>query len=70
MRSMEVQNETPMLDFVLERLSARKRSLQVIADGSRVPYDTLTKIAQRKTRNPGVMHVEALNKYFREHEDA
>lgn len=54
----------PMLDLVLDALEKSKGHWQAVADGSGVPYHTLTKVAQRRIVNPGVDTVQALANYF------
>jgi len=56
---------TPMLDYVVARLASRQYTYQQVADGSGVPRRTVEKIARRETRNPGVLHVERLARFFR-----
>jgi hypothetical protein len=54
-----------MLDYVVARLASRQYTYQQVADGSGVPRRTVEKIARRETRNPGVLHVERLARFFR-----
>jgi len=56
---------TSLLDFVVEQLDARRGNWAQVVDGSGVPMSTLERIANRKTLNPGIRHVEALAGYFR-----
>ena len=56
---------TPLLDFVIDRLQSTKGSWPSVADGSGVPRRTLEKIARKEIPNPGIKHVEALAEYFR-----
>ena len=57
----------PIYPYVLRRLAEAKRQRidqRTIAAGSGVPYSTLTKIVQGRTKNPGIQHVQALYDYF------
>lgn len=54
-----------LLDYVLRRLDQSRGRHKDIAAASGVPYSTLTKIHQRVTPNPGVLHVQRLADYFR-----
>lgn len=53
-----------LLDFVLTNLRRRDRPWVEVAKSTGVPYDTLKKIANGVTPNPGVKHVQALADYF------
>lgn len=53
-----------LLDFVLTSLRRRDRPWVEVAKATGVPYDTLKKIANGVTPNPGVKHVQALADYF------
>lgn len=55
----------PLLAYVLRRLEETKGQHKDIARDSGVPYSTLTKIFQRVTPNPGVLHVQRLADYFK-----
>lgn len=55
-----------MLEELLKKLSASKRTWPKVAEASGVPISTLRKIAQGHTKNPGIKHVEALANYFAE----
>lgn len=59
-----------MLDFIKRRLPSDKAALQAVAEGSRVPFHTLIKIANGATENPRIMTVQALYNYLREQEAA
>lgn len=48
------------------RLNAAKGQWPEIATGSGVPYSTIQKIAQGKTRNPGVETFTAIDRALRE----
>ena len=53
-----------LLEFVLSQIDGRKSKLIDISRESGVPYETLKKIAYRRTPNPGVLTVQALANYF------
>lgn len=55
---------TPILEFVLEKLGKRDVPWTTVARETGIPYDTLKKIARGVTANPGVLHVQALHDYF------
>jgi hypothetical protein len=57
--------ETDLHEFVMGRLAASRGKWRDVAKGADVPYDTLTKIAQRKIKDPGVGHIQKLANYFR-----
>lgn len=57
--------DQPIFDYVLERLESSKGRWPTVAAESGVPYKTLTKIAQREIRDPGVSHIQKLADYFR-----
>lgn len=63
-------SDAPLLDYVVERLEAARGSWPEVVKSSGVPMSTLDRIARRATRNPGVRHVEALARYFREKDAA
>lgn len=54
-----------LLKFVLAKLEKNRGRWPAIAEASGVPYDTITKIAQRQT-DPRVSTVQKLANYFRE----
>jgi hypothetical protein len=56
--------QEPMLVTVLRRLDGEKGNWREVANGSGVPYQTLTKIAGRFHKNPRVSTVQALFDYF------
>lgn len=60
--------QTNLLDYVLGQIDARKSKLIVISRDSGVPYETLKKIAHRRTPNPGVLTVQMLADYFAQQE--
>lgn len=53
-----------LLDYVRTQLNDRKGTWPIISDVADVPYDTLTKIAQGQTVDPGVHTVQKLADYF------
>lgn len=57
-------NTQPMYDYVMARLDARCITQREVAEGSGVPFSTLTKIAQRSIKAPSVHHVQALYDFF------
>lgn len=57
--------EIATLDDVVCRLGAWKGHWRSIAIGADVPYDTVTKIAQGKTKNPGIQTVSKLQAHLR-----
>lgn len=52
--------QTESLEVLVHRLASRKGEWRAISRQSSVPYDTLTKIAQGKTKNPRLNTVRAL----------
>lgn len=65
-----------MLQAVQERLNQSKGAWKRIADTIPMPYGTLRKIADGKTKNPRFENVQTLYNYFypprsaQQHEDA
>jgi len=57
-----------MYAYVMEQLGKTDLSYQEVADGSGVSKRTVEKIARREILDPGVSHVEKLEKFFRERE--
>jgi transcriptional regulator with XRE-family HTH domain len=58
-------NQPPSLyEFVMARLLARPATQRQIAQGSGVPFSTVTKIAQGAVKDPGVHTVQRLADYF------
>jgi hypothetical protein len=51
---------TNVLALVVAGLAARKGQWRDIAEGTGVPYDTVTKIAQGKTENPKIQSLQPL----------
>lgn len=62
---MEIAASDDLLAYVLAQLNARRGRWPTIAIESGVPYDTITKIAQRQIEDPGVSKVQRLANYFR-----
>lgn len=56
--------ETNLLNYVVTQLEARKGYWPQIAAETRVPYDTVSKIARRETLNPGVLTVQTLARHL------
>ena len=54
----------PLLEYVLKCLDARSGTIPEIAVGADVPYDTVSKIHQRISKNPRVKTVQKLANYF------
>jgi len=50
--------------YVMANLDARRISLARVSREAGIPYESLKKIAHRRTPNPGVKHVQALADYF------
>lgn len=59
-----------IFEYVLSKLQSSKGNWAAVADGSGVSYRTLEKIARGETKDPGVINIEKLAKYFREQEAA
>ena len=53
-----------LLNFVLAHLAERKVPWTQVARDTGIPYETLKKIASRRTPNPGVLPVQTLADYF------
>lgn len=51
--------------YVLSELDAAKGRWPEISAETGVPYQTMTKIAQRRIRNPGISHIQNLADYFK-----
>lgn len=56
---------SPLLDYVLAKLDARKGQWPQIAEASGVPYRTIEKIGKRKVYDPHVRKIEVLAAFFR-----
>lgn len=50
--------------YVMANLDARHIALARVSREAGIPYESLKKIAHRRTPNPGVKHVQALADYF------
>lgn len=53
---------------VLAELNRRAVPWTVVSRATGVPYETLKKIASRRTPNPGVKHIQVLADYFDAHD--
>jgi len=62
--------ETNLLEYVLRKLEESRGTWPDIAEKTGVPYDTITKIAQRKIEDPKVSKLQTLADYFRGLEQA
>lgn len=58
-----------ILDYVRARLNESKGRWNSIAKEVGLPMSTVQSIAHGETRNPGILTVEKLAKYFREHSE-
>jgi lipocalin len=56
--------ETSMYERVLVQLEHYKGRWSEVAAGSGVSKRTIEKIARREIKDPGVSHVEALDRWF------
>jgi predicted transcriptional regulator len=54
-----------LLEQTIERLQSRKGDWAEIARANDVSYSWITKLAQGKIPNPGVLTIERLNSYLR-----
>jgi predicted transcriptional regulator len=61
---------TEIVESVVMRLAAVKGRWRYVAERSGVPYDTVTKIAQRKTKNPRINTITSIDSALREMERA
>lgn len=57
--------EPDLHDYVLRKLNEAKGTWPTVAEGSGVPYDTITKIAQRQIGDPKVSKLQRLANYFK-----
>lgn len=62
--------EPSLFDYVLAKLKASNGRWRQIADAADVPYDTLTKVALGRVKNPRIETVQKLADYFRAEEQA
>ena len=51
-------------DYVMSKLDARVVPLVRVSRETGIPYESLKKIAHRRTPNPGVKHVQTLAEFF------
>ena len=51
-------------DYVMSRLDLRVVPLVRVSRETGIPYESLKKIAHRRTPNPGVKHVQTLADFF------
>jgi hypothetical protein len=51
-------------DYVMSKLDARVVPLVRVSRETGIPYESLKKIAHRRTPNPGVKHVQTLADFF------
>lgn len=51
-------------DYVMSKLDARVVPLARVSRETGIPYESLKKIAHRRTPNPGVKHVQTLAEFF------
>lgn len=51
-------------DYVMSNLDARVVPLVRVSRETGIPYESLKKIAHRRTPNPGVKHVQTLAYFF------
>lgn len=58
------------VENVVRRLGEKKGQWGRVSETSGVPYDTVTKIAQGKTKNPRINTIERLDRALREMEAA
>lgn len=58
--------KTPMLEYVRARLPETYRELEVISEGSGVPFHTLLKIRTGETPNPRIGTLQPVYDYIRE----
>ena len=65
-----MDTNTPIFDYVLNKLEQHKGQLPRVAEESGVPYRTLQKIASGETKDPGVTVVQTLHDHFRDKEQA
>lgn len=54
--------------YVIDRLESAKGRWSEVAEDSGVPKRTLEKIARQETKDPGVITVEKLYRYFKRRE--
>lgn len=59
-----MDTKTPIYDFVMAQLRAKRIPQRKIAADSGVPFSTLTKIAQGQIKEPSVHSIQKLADYF------
>lgn len=59
-----------LYECVLDQLEASKGRWTEVAEGSGVSKRTIEKIARKEIKDPGVSHIEALARYFRDANEA
>lgn len=57
-----------MYDYVLRRLQESKGARPTVARETGLSLRTISKIARREIKDPGVAQIERLNQYFRAQE--
>jgi hypothetical protein len=67
---METAAPDDILAYVLAQLEASRGRWPTVAREAEVPYDTLTKIAQRQIEDPKVSKIQKLANYFKARERA
>lgn len=60
-----METNTPLYDFVMVHLRAKKVPQKQIARESGVPFSTVCKIAQGAVTEPSVHTIQKLHDYFR-----
>lgn len=60
--------QTSLYEYVMARLQevTTEDGYEAVAKGSGVPKSTIKKIKWRQIKDPGVSHIEALARFFRE----
>lgn len=64
MSSAATVTTMPLYERVLHYLNAARGQWPAVSKGSGVPYHTLTKIAQKQHRNPGVNTCQRIADHF------
>lgn len=62
--------ENSMYERVMAHLEAWKGRWGEVADGSGVSKRTIEKIARKEIKDPGVSHIEALDRWFADQQRA
>ena len=63
-RRLRRMDNMSILNDVVERLAQWKGHWRDIAEGAGVPYDTVAKVAQGRTKNPGILTVDRLRTHL------